>query len=165
MGRSSRCTDQSASYKSPHSTCRMRPPGECYAVSAVGKGCNSPTNQSSNGSSRVLVCSGIGSIDPAFWVIPLGASVLVGVITKICESKDTALRSLVVKMHKYFTEAFVMATVCPPYNALGIITSIPYVLGGLIFLLRMPENWINIATFLCSIAGQVAWVAVGYFVR
>ncbi|KAK7078004.1 hypothetical protein SK128_012400 [Halocaridina rubra] len=35
MGRSSRCTDQSASYKSPHSTCEMRPLGECYAASAL----------------------------------------------------------------------------------------------------------------------------------
>ncbi|KAK7083580.1 hypothetical protein SK128_001897, partial [Halocaridina rubra] len=51
MGRSSRCTDQSASYKSPHSTCEMRPLGECYAASAVEEGCNSPTHQSSDGSS------------------------------------------------------------------------------------------------------------------
>ncbi|KAK7065498.1 hypothetical protein SK128_016070 [Halocaridina rubra] len=51
MGRSSRCTDQSASYKSPHSTCELRPLGECYAASAVEEGCNSPTHQSSDGSS------------------------------------------------------------------------------------------------------------------
>ncbi|KAK7074189.1 hypothetical protein SK128_005798 [Halocaridina rubra] len=50
MGRSRRCTDQSASYKSPHSTCEMRPLGECYAASAVEEGCNSPTHQSSDGS-------------------------------------------------------------------------------------------------------------------
>ncbi|KAK7045754.1 hypothetical protein SK128_028150 [Halocaridina rubra] len=51
MGRSSRCTDQSENYKSPHSTCEMRLLGECYAVSAVEEGCNSPTHQSSDGSS------------------------------------------------------------------------------------------------------------------
>ncbi|KAK7074215.1 hypothetical protein SK128_018362 [Halocaridina rubra] len=50
MGRSSRCTDQSASYKSRHSTCEMGPLGECYAASAVEEGCNSPTHQSSDGS-------------------------------------------------------------------------------------------------------------------
>ncbi|KAK7076837.1 hypothetical protein SK128_026993 [Halocaridina rubra] len=32
MGRSNHCTDQSSSYKSPHSNCETRPLGECYAA-------------------------------------------------------------------------------------------------------------------------------------
>ncbi|KAK7083220.1 hypothetical protein SK128_011016 [Halocaridina rubra] len=41
MGRSSHCTDKSVSYKSPHSTYKTKPLGECYAASAMGEGCNS----------------------------------------------------------------------------------------------------------------------------
>ncbi|KAK7047496.1 hypothetical protein SK128_023590 [Halocaridina rubra] len=40
MGRSCRCSDQSVSYKSPHSTSEMKPLGKCYAISAVGEGCS-----------------------------------------------------------------------------------------------------------------------------
>ncbi|KAK7067299.1 hypothetical protein SK128_004521 [Halocaridina rubra] len=46
-----RCTDRSANYKSPLSTCEMRALCGCYAASALGEGCNSPTHQCSDGSS------------------------------------------------------------------------------------------------------------------
>ncbi|XP_064103955.1 uncharacterized protein LOC135213748 isoform X2 [Macrobrachium nipponense] len=114
--------------------------------------------------SRVMVLGGVGTIDSSFWFIPVSCSLLVGVVTKICESKERTAKPILIKMPKYISESFVMATICPPFNALGVFTSVPYVVAGIVFLLREPGAATNIVTFIFSIFGQVAWLAVGFFV-
>lgn len=114
--------------------------------------------------SRVMVLGGVGTISSGFWFIPVSCSLLVGVVTKICESKERTAKPILIKMPKYISESFVMATICPPFNALGVFTSVPYVVAGIVFLLRDPGAATNIVTFIFSIFGQVAWLAVGFFV-
>lgn len=113
--------------------------------------------------SRVLVCSSVGSIHPALWFAPLASATLLGFITKVSESKEETLRAVLPKTHKYLLQAFVMAAVCPPFNAVGLFSSVPYVLAALCFLTLDPGASLNITVFVFSIVGQIIWLAVGFF--
>ncbi|XP_042863982.1 uncharacterized protein LOC122248187 isoform X2 [Penaeus japonicus] len=113
--------------------------------------------------SRVLVSGGVGTIHQALWFVPVASATLVGLVTKISETKEETWSAVVTKTHKYAFESFLMATVCPPFNAVGLFTSVPYVLAGLCYLTLDPESFVNVVVFMLSILGQVAWLALGFF--
>lgn len=114
--------------------------------------------------SRVMVCSGVGTIHPMLWFAPVSAATFLGFVTKVAESTEHTYRAILAKAHKYLFNGFVMATVCPPFDAVGLFSSAPYVLAGLCFLVLSPSSFSNIAVFVMSIVGQVAWLAVGFFI-
>lgn len=114
--------------------------------------------------SRVMVCSGVGTIHPVLWFAPVAAATFLGFVTKLAESTEQTYRAMLVKAHKYLFNGFVMAVVCPPFDTVGLFCSAPYVLAGLCFLTLRPNTFANISVFVMSIAGQVVWLAVGFFV-
>ena len=73
-------------------------------------------------------------------------------------------REVLRQLPSLVSEAFLMATVCPPFNAVGAFACVPYGLGGLVFLLCDPPAAHNILTFIFALLGQVAWLALGFFV-
>ena len=111
-----------------------------------------------------MVCSGVGTIHPILWFAPVAAATFLGFVTKLAESTEQTYRAMLVKAHKYLFNGFVMAVVCPPFDTVGLFSSAPYVLAGLCFLTLSPTTFANIAVFVMSIAGQVVWLAVGFFV-
>lgn len=114
--------------------------------------------------SRVMVCSGVGTIHPMLWFAPVTAATFLGFVTKLAESTEQTYCAMLVKAHKYLFNGFVMAVVCPPFDTVGLFSSAPYVLAGLCFLTLSPGSFTNIAVFVMSIAGQVVWLAVGFFI-
>ncbi|KAK3882833.1 hypothetical protein Pcinc_012806 [Petrolisthes cinctipes] len=115
--------------------------------------------------SRVLVCGGMGTVHPALWISPVAGATILGFVTKVSESQEVTIKATLIKTHKYLFEAFIMACVCPPFNAVGIFSSLPYILAGLCFLTRDPGTGFNIVVFIMSILGQSIWLAVGFFVQ
>ncbi|XP_063589410.1 uncharacterized protein LOC134766483 isoform X1 [Penaeus indicus] len=113
--------------------------------------------------SRVLVSGGVGTIHQALWFVPVLSATLIGLVTKMAETKEETWAAVLTKTHKYSFESFLMATVCPPFNALGLFTSVSYVLAGMCYLMLDPGCFVNIMVFVLSILGQVAWLALGFF--
>ncbi|XP_047481124.1 uncharacterized protein LOC125033560 isoform X2 [Penaeus chinensis] len=113
--------------------------------------------------SRVLVSGGVGTIHQALWFVPVLSATFIGLVTKMSETKEETWAAVLTKTHKYSFESFLMATVCPPFNALGLFTSVPYVLAGMCYLTLDPGCFVNIMVFVLSILGQVAWLALGFF--
>lgn len=111
-----------------------------------------------------MVCSGVGTVHPMLWFAPVSAATFLGFVTKVAESTEQTYRAILAKAHKYLFNGFVMAAVCPPFDAVGLFSSAPYVLAGLCFLVLSPSTFTNIAVFIMSIVGQVAWLSVGFFV-
>ncbi|CAL4062409.1 unnamed protein product [Meganyctiphanes norvegica] len=112
--------------------------------------------------SRVMVCGGTGTFSPWLWFGPLLASTFIALIAKFCESKEETLVAKFQKSHKYLLEAMVMATICPPFNPVGIFASIPYVMASIIFFMNNPRHALNIVVLIASIVGQVAWIPLGF---
>lgn len=113
--------------------------------------------------SRVLVSGGVGTIHQALWFVPVLSATFIGLVTKMAETKEETWTAVLTKTHKYSFESFLMATVCPPFNALGLFTSVPYVLAGVCYLTLDPGAVVNVLVFVLSILGQVAWLALGFF--
>nr|XP_027234933.1 uncharacterized protein LOC113826259 [Penaeus vannamei] len=110
--------------------------------------------------SRVLVSGGVGTIHQALWFVPVLSATFIGLVTKMAETKEETWTAVLTKTHKYSFESFLMATVCPPFNALGLFTSVPYVLAGVCYLTLDPGAVVNVLVFVLSILGQVvAWLA------
>lgn len=111
-----------------------------------------------------MVCSSVGTVHPMLWFAPVSAATFLGFVTKIAESTERTYGAILAKAHKYLFNGFVMAAVCPPFDAVGLFSSAPYVLAGLCFLVLSPSTFINITVFVMSIVGQIAWLSVGFFI-
>lgn len=112
--------------------------------------------------SRAMICGGIGTISSSLWVVPISASFVIGLVTKISESVESTLHGHLHKLHKYGFEAFMMASALPPFEASGFFSSCVYVLAAIIFLVQNPTNPINIICIIYASVGQTIWVCVGF---